>query len=464
MSNQLEKERDCILLNKMYVGTYLSSKNNNIGHEVINLIQTDEGENYISVMPDSIIGDSKIGRVKTVLLVRAYGIKLLEILAKAEVEDIGNNKKAFEYNYQVNYIKGNNDRNLKPITYGKQYLHEIYSQNNNVGNGQGSLITFKVKKNGLHKVKHGERLFITTSKDQKEKYHNDDEKFRVVMIEEKKGFPPRNKPIYYCPNNEGYGELQEIIDDNNLWEQTNTTKKITDDYIKELLKNEEHSMIDILDKKDAENTYSNFFYHIFDSHHELFKEFAKEVLNVDNLSDKFNIAREEARIDLLIYDKNNVIVIENKVKSDINGKAFDKNGKLITTQLDTYYKYVKNKPSNHDDTEEWNKKFGTIKSENKKFYIFVPKYNKIAQEKQILLENYINDDKNAYYKVITYDKIYKFFDKDEIKSKYSSIPYYEEFLYALEKHKNDTDNHYETEILKRFVKVIAKMNNKKHLS
>ena len=59
-----------------------------------------------------------------------------------------------------------------------------------------------------------------------------------------------------------------------------------------------------------------------------------------------------------------------------------------------------------------------------------------------------------------YNKIYNFFDKDEIKSKYSSIPYYEEFLYALEKHKNDTDNHYETEILKRFVKVIAKMNNK----
>ena len=74
-------ERDCILLTKMYVGTYLSSKNNNIGHEVINLIQTDEGENYIAAMPYSTIAQDKIGRVKTVLLVRSHTEKLLEILA-----------------------------------------------------------------------------------------------------------------------------------------------------------------------------------------------------------------------------------------------------------------------------------------------------------------------------------------------------------------------------------------------
>ncbi len=52
--------RDVIMLNKMYVGTYLSSKNNNIGHEVINLIQTDKGENYIAAMPYSKIAPDKI--------------------------------------------------------------------------------------------------------------------------------------------------------------------------------------------------------------------------------------------------------------------------------------------------------------------------------------------------------------------------------------------------------------------
>lgn len=472
-----EKERDCILLNKMYVGTYLSSKNNNIGHEVINLIQTDEGENYISVMPYSVIGNDKIGRVQTVLLVRAYGIKLLEILAKADVEDIGTDKKSFKYIYQKNYIEGNKNIGKKPIKYGGQYLNEIYAKNNNVGNGQGSLITFKVKEDGLKKVKDGEKLFITTSNDYVKKFHDEKKKYRVFLIEEKDGFPPRNKPIYYSKNSDGYNNLKDIIDDKNLWEDKNTTPKITEKYINELLKNEKHSMVDILDKKDAENTYSNFFYHIFDSNHELFKEFANDVLEIKDMSADFTIAREEGtkatgRIDLLMYDDNNVIVIENKIKSDINGKQFDDKGNLITTQLDKYYEYVnlmayiKGKDKEEIEEEEKQKEYKEkFKGKEKYYYIFAPKYSRIAQkEEKIELEKYIKDDKNAYYTVITYDRLYNFFSCQERKDRNSFIPYYEEFLYALEKHKNDTDNHFESEILKRFVKVIRTMNEEKNLS
>lgn len=458
-----KKIRDCIMLNKMYVGTYLSSKNNNIGHEVINLLQTDEGENYISAMPYSTIGKTRIGKIGTVLLVRSHGIRTLEILAKAEIEkEVINENNEFKYSFQEEYIKGMHDEDKhKKITYGGKYLHKIYAENNNYGNGKGSLITFKVKKDGLKKVVKNKRLFITVDDNLPKDQQDSKDKIEFVLINQDKNFPPRNKPIYYSNGDKGYDELINLINNReDLWEETNTTRKIDKNYIAELLKNEKYSMIDILDKKDAENTYSNFFYHFFETNHKLFQEFAKDILGIKNFSNTFTIAREEAaRIDLLIYDDKNVIVIENKIKSDINGKKHDENDN-ITTQLDKYYEYVTEQPkeSGEDSKEkigEWKNKFGT---KDKKFYIFAPKYNKLASEEKIILPRYYPTNKNAYYTVISYDKLFDFFDRDDIKKEYESRRYYPEFLYALEKHIEPIDNHYEKEILKRFVKVIKCMS------
>ena len=476
-----EKKRDCIMLNKMYVGTYLSSKNNNIGHEVINLLQTDKGENYISAMPSSTIANDKIGRIKTVLLVRSHTEKLLEILAKAEIEkEIVNEKNEFDYSFQKEYIEGkHNEDKHKEITYNGKYLHEIYAENNNFGNGKGSLITFKV--NDIRRVKNNERLYITTSNDVLEKYKKI---FKHIFFIGNINFPKQEHKTYFSPtaditgtakNNQeayinAYEKLKEIIYDSDyLWEETNTTQKINNKYIEKLLENEDYSMIDILDKKDAENTYSNFFYHIFESNHKLFQKFANDILNITDMSDNFTIAREEIikdnkRIDLLIYDEKNVVVIENKIKSDINGKEYD-NGNLITTQLEEYYKYVTEQPNFSGKTkeeieakkEEWENKFGTKENKKtKKFYIFAPKYNKLASDKKIKLKGYPSD--KAFYTVITYDKLLKFFEDVKAEIDWESIPYYQEFLYALEKHSESTDNHYEKEILKRFVKVIKRMS------
>ena len=470
---ELKRKRDCILLNKMYVGTYLSSKNNNIGHEVINLIRTDDGENYIAAMPYSTIANDKIGRVKYVLLVRPHTEKLMEILAKAEIEtEIIDKDENFDYKFQENYITGKDgDKTHKRVVYGGHYLHEIYTKNNNYGNGKGSLITFKAKENGLKRVKENTRLFITTNK------NKDENTFYIGNI----NFPKQEHKAYFSPNADitsiarknqkeyknAYEVLNNLINDKNLWEIENTTKRISDEYIKELLKNEEDSMIDILDKKDAENTYSNFFYHIFDSDHELFKEFAKDVLKIEDMSANFTIAREEGnkdtgRIDLLIYDDKHVIVIENKIKSGIHGKEYDLNGKEITNQLKKYYDYVTKQPNfngkdKKEKIKEWDNKFG---NKEHKFYIFAPNYNKIEAEgingknkERIKIK-----DIDEYYEIIRYDRIFNFFSERK-----SLIPYYKEFLYALKKHSNNTDNHYETEILKRFVKVIRMMNEEKNI-
>ena len=52
---------DVILLTRMYVGTYLQD---NIGHEVINLFRSDNGNNYIYVNEDGKINPKYNDSVK----------------------------------------------------------------------------------------------------------------------------------------------------------------------------------------------------------------------------------------------------------------------------------------------------------------------------------------------------------------------------------------------------------------
>lgn len=60
------------------------------------------------------------------------------------------------------------------------------------------------------------------------------------------------------------------------------------------------------------------FAYFFDINREAFSRFAREVLHIEVQTD-FTIEREKRNIDLLISDKNNAVVIENKIKSSING-------------------------------------------------------------------------------------------------------------------------------------------------
>ena len=72
------------MLNKMYVGEYISNEFDNIGHEFINLFQADNGKYYIYAMPYGNISNKHDNKIKTILLVRNCGKHTLEILAKAE--------------------------------------------------------------------------------------------------------------------------------------------------------------------------------------------------------------------------------------------------------------------------------------------------------------------------------------------------------------------------------------------
>ena len=73
-------EKKGIVLNRMYTGSYLST---NLGHEVINMFQADNGKHYLYLNARGNF-DKKAGeKISDMLLVRYVGENRLEILAWA---------------------------------------------------------------------------------------------------------------------------------------------------------------------------------------------------------------------------------------------------------------------------------------------------------------------------------------------------------------------------------------------
>ena len=55
----------------------------------------------------------------------------------------------------------------------------------------------------------------------------------------------------------------------------------------------------------------------------MFVKFTEDVLGVDGFGTSFEITRESVKnIDLWIRDEHKILVIENKIKSGLNGKLF----------------------------------------------------------------------------------------------------------------------------------------------
>ena len=70
-----------VIINKMYVGGYLS-EGDNIGHEIINLYKADNGKNYIYLNSQGTIELSRGENSITVLLVRKFASKIYKGTSK----------------------------------------------------------------------------------------------------------------------------------------------------------------------------------------------------------------------------------------------------------------------------------------------------------------------------------------------------------------------------------------------
>lgn len=409
-----------IILNRMYAGSYLD-EGENIGHEVINLFKDDKGSNYIYINKDGKV--NKNYDVEAVLLVKHVEKGVLEVIAKAETLKLVYDKKD---DYKQAIIHQNEYIKEKQIRYGGVLLSDIYE------NGDNELVmTFKTGK--LRKVK--KPVFLIEDETKKYKYGNQ------YYFLPKKHFSTQSLKMYYPENGElkqDYEKLKELLNDSEIWEGKNTTKKIDLDEIHASYLHE--GFLSIIKKENDELVISNLFSHIFNQERDVFKDFAKDVLKIKNFKKNYTILREKDNIDLLIKNDDAVIIIENKIKSKINGEESESSDGKRESQLSKYVKIAHDNYCDGLNEEDCCKKLN--------FYIFAPDYN------QIDLEKYKFGDK---YTIINYSKIYKFYYENA--GRMLDIEYFKEFLNALKIHTMSTDNINFEKMKKQFIKNIK--DNKK---
>jgi len=229
----------------------------------------------------------------------------------------------------------------------------------------------------------------------------------------------------YSSEDLSYETIKAIIKNKKLWEKRNKTKRICDILQKDL--KADFNFLNLIRKEYDELSYSNMFYHFLSKSGTLCHSFMRNVLG---LSPKGNylIQREINHIDLLIQDEKNIIVIENKIKSGINGVRHDIYGRQIQNQLWDYHKYADK----------------NAKGRKKSFFIFAPNYNRFDLQKQ---------KKSKDYKLVTYSILYKFFRKNR-----SNEKYYEDFLSALKMHSKEIDNSNFEIMQERLINIIKSLN------
>ena len=411
-----------IIINKMYVGAYLS-EGDNIGHEIINLYKADDGKNYIYLNSQGTIELSHGENSITVLLVRKFASKTYKVLAKAEgvtILDFADSKLPREERYKGQVALG--------LTYGGISLVDLFNENLYHGSLQeekNAYTTFVADK----VIKPKNQIYIT-----------DDASVsggNTYFIRTNKGFGKQTLREFYNENEkpDSFADLNQIIENSELWEDANTTQAISE--LPELQKDPYFNFLKIIRQEDNELAFTNMFAYFFDINREAFSHFAREVLHIDVQTD-FSIEREKRNIDLLISDKNNAIVIENKIKSSINGidDRHDIYSDQVQSQLKKYYQFV-------TSDDEYRKKTASC-------FIFSPNYNRIDLSKFSCGEKYT---------IVYYREVYNFFVENR---NLYEVPYFDDFINAMYKHTKDYDNDLEEEMQRRFQNTIFKAKNVKN--
>lgn len=449
-----------IIINRMYAGKYLT-EGENIGHEIINLIRSDNGNNYLWLNADGNCDISKFVDKQgnniydeiIMLMVRMYGHRQWKVLAKAEINmdsisDYMVPKFSEKYHrVQVEKIKEEN------ICYGGQPLNLVFNKNYFNGYLQSGIdIYFTFKADNVY--------FPVMSAENIEK--------TVLDITNISGLANQSLRMYFTEdkNAETYGIFNDIIDGKTFdWEKENTTEKVSDDFSD----NDEDRdyFLKIINEEYRELTFSNLLAY-FLKNKKVMSMFAKEVLKLNDFNEEsYSIAREEKNIDLFISSPNHYIIIENKIRSGLirETKNMEKKireyfcvegSKFLPQKADELLKVFNSADYHYQTDRYYAYACGSIAQQNRKSqingYVLFPNYMVHSISKEIadtlFKENYAS---------LTYRDLYEFFYRIRKNSELwneSERKYLDEYLLAIKKHTKDVDNSFEEEMKARFYKQI----------
>ena len=143
-----------IVLNRMYVGNYLAS---NLGHEVINMYQSDDGAYYLYLNAYGSFAKKWQGKVNYMLLTKYHSKDCAEVIGKAiNLYDLFDYEKD-EGNAQNNgaEISQHQLSIIKDIKYGGVPITDLFFD----AERQNVYVTFKAEK--VSKIANGKKIFFT---------------------------------------------------------------------------------------------------------------------------------------------------------------------------------------------------------------------------------------------------------------------------------------------------------------
>ena len=426
----------------MYVGDYLAS---NLGHEIINLYQADNGGNYIYLNSSGDFVKAHQGQIGYMLFVKYYGIGEVEVIGMATgLKDVycadqqftgkykGVNKEIFDRQQQYAKAEGG-------ISYGGISIFDIFGES-----GQQSVfITYKAGK--VYVPQKDKRLFIRFHVADTTKYPVHKSGDIVVTLQ---GYQQAKASLkqYIYPDGTHSGDLAKqdvekkredyarirsmLIDNLSLWQETNNR---VDDEELDCVNERKVTLFDICQIQNDENKFSNALAYFMQQYPALWQGFFARY--GVSLAEGFTVAREEmskiedskynhkkypsgGRIDLMIRTANELVVIENKIKSDINSIDEDCEGK----QLRRYYNYAVWLSKNKECAD-----YGKVP----RFFILTPKYNIPVIDDAEMRE---------LYTIVTYADVYEYLT--EKRSEFAGDSNFVAFYEAMYRHTHDNVNGY----------------------
>lgn len=399
--NKYEENKKGIVLNRMYTGSYLST---NLGHEVINMFQADNGNHYLYLNARGNFAKEHTNQISDMLLVRYARDNRVEVLAWAnglhEIDGANETYREFEkdysiFNKQKDFIKeiSYGDANLIELFEGsaQQNIYITYSADNFYLPQKPIYIKYVDESNLLYadendkdsencNKKDNDSLEISLSGYQFGKatlkqyiypttHKNSKYKFDKRKINEE--FKAKKGPK---KDDEFISELEKLVNkkrsadwdillkllnpkDETIWKKVKEEEdKITKENINSY-QPREVSLFDIVPKLQRdENCFSDILKHFMNRDKMDWKGILENLCENTNIGEIREIVREKdativkkktetdtsdsngGRIDILIRTDNAYIVIENKIKSDINSKKSDG---VDGNQLKRYRDYVK---------------------------------------------------------------------------------------------------------------------------
>lgn len=405
-------DRPIIVINRLFSGKYLS---NHIGHEVINMFQSDNGKNYIYLQPYGTYAAKHYGKIGYVLLARGVeGKRALELLGLAtHLTDIFNPKECNPWTHTRDHIKKYN------IRYGDVSLLDIFVHNEGDVDAQNVYLTMEAET--VMRPKNPTYIVFGQEEVQTDK--------NIIYLSHTNQAKTSLKQ-YFVPGDEDYEVLQRLINDKTLWTiPTTQIGRIDSIPIKE------DNFFDICGIEDYELAFSNALAFFMDKYPELVVGFAKEVLS-KSIKPFYVIERETHNVDILLENEEMIVVIENKITSKINGVQI-KNRQVVDSQLSKYYNYAKGERQ---------------KDKTKKVacFIITPNYNPINLSEYSLP----NFDCEHIYQQIYYREIYEY-----LKGKHPEDAYLQEFIKGIEKHTKEHHNDLFEETLTKFARQIKTIKN-----